>query len=66
MNNVRTNTKGMGINIEKLADLVLSLDERQESTAKAIEMIHILVGLLFWNLTQITYLFVLRIFRQTK
>ena len=47
MNNVRTNTKGMGINIEKLADLVLSLDERQESTAKAIEMIHILVGLLF-------------------
>lgn len=37
----------MGINLEKLADLVFSMDERQEQSAKAIEMIHILVGIVF-------------------
>lgn len=54
MNNVRTNTKGMGINLERLADLVVSMDERQESTAKSVEMIHILV----------IYLQILTIFRR--
>ena len=35
----------MSINIEKLADLAYSLDERQDQTAKSIEMIHILVSI---------------------
>lgn len=44
VNNVRTNTKGMSINMDKLADSVLSMEEKQDQTAKSIELIHILVS----------------------
>ena len=33
--------------MEKLADAVLSMEERQESTSKSIELIHILVRAIF-------------------
>lgn len=40
---MRTNTKGMNINIERLADSVAAIEERQEHSAKTMELIHILV-----------------------
>ena len=43
VNNVRTNTKGMSINIDKLADSVIAIEERQDQSSKSIELIHILV-----------------------
>ena len=45
VNNIRSNTKGMTINIERLADSVSAIEERQDQSAKSNELIHILVSI---------------------
>lgn len=46
VNNIRSNTKGMSINFEKLADTVIAMEERQDESSKSTELIHTLVSIL--------------------
>lgn len=43
VNNIRSNTKGLNINVERLAESVIAIEEKQEQSAQSIEMIHTLV-----------------------
>lgn len=44
VNNIRNNTKGMHIHLDRLADAVTAIEEKQDGTAKTMELIHILVN----------------------